>query len=166
MIIFMIICASLAADIKDNSRENIRLNTYARAGGIPVDNLGNTPAYISACQTNTNDPHWPPETILAFVHSIGSTHSNYDDEGILYAIVHDKEKMPVYALAWWHFEPEEFMEADGGLLSRVLASDVGNFLRKRPFFLVEDMESSLMGVNDIESCAIKYVETERYLQRK
>lgn len=112
-------------------------------------------AFVSACRTDSRDPIFGGDAVLAFVHEIGQ------DSTILYRVANTR----VEPLADWHHETaehSEFLEAQGGVESTAVASDVVAFLRRRPFLLLEHWRSMILRAADIPPCDIKYTETERY----
>lgn len=115
------------------------------------------PGFVSACETDLNDSNFSPGTVLAFVHIIGQ------DQSVLFSV----SRGELEPRAWWHHkvDGEEFLEAQGGVESTLTARDIVDFLRRKPFSLVEDWKSTLRGGRDFERCAIKYEESERYRKR-
>ena len=94
--------------------------------------------------------------MLALVHEIGTTSST------LYGI---RGGVPASIAELHHPSSavKEFVEAQGGVRSTVVAGDVVASLRARPFFLVSDWRRALGNdEHSIAPCEIRYVDTDRY----
>ena len=121
---------------------------------------GTTPgAFVAACRVQPNDRYFQGASILALVHEIGTTSS------ILYQ-VSDEGPVPFAELHHESSETSEFMEAQGGVQSTAIASDVLAFLRTKPFFLVKEWSTVLTSKKHpiTMPCNIRYVTTDRYNQ--
>ena len=113
-------------------------------------------AFLAACRVPPDDRRFQEGTVLALVHGIGTTSS------ILYGV---RDGTPAFIAELHHpsSEVREFVEAQGGVRSTVLAGDVVASLRARPFFLVSDWRRALgSDQHSIAPCEIRYVDTDRY----
>src|SRR5438552_4013360 len=93
-------------------------------------------AFLSACRTRPDDRMFDKGTVLALIYETGQTSS------VLYEVGKDGPQ----SIAWLHFataKNEEFLEAEGGVRSTALASDVIKYLRAMPFSLRSDWRSAL-----------------------
>jgi len=113
-------------------------------------------AFLAACRVPPDDRHFQVGTLLALVHEIGTTSST------LYGV---RGGVPASIAELHHpsSEVKEFVEAQGGVRSTVVAGDVVASLRARPFFLVSDWRRALgSDEHSIAPCEIRYVDTDRY----
>ena len=112
-------------------------------------------AFFAACRIPSDDRHFQGGTVLALVHEIGTRSS------ILYGV---RDGAPTFIAELHHLsEGKEFVEAEGGVRSTVLAGDAVASLRTRPFILVNDWRRTL-GSDDraMARCEIQYVDADRY----
>lgn len=115
------------------------------------------PSFVVACKTTAADSVFPHGTVLALVHMVGTTTS------ILYQLNGDN----IATLAELHFsgsDTEEFVEAQGGVESTAIASDVISSLRRLPFVLSDgDWQSAVRATH--RQCKVRYSLLKRYRER-
>lgn len=112
-------------------------------------------SFVSACRTRAEDPEFASDVVLALVHEVGKAST------ILFRITGQRVE-PLAELHHATADNSEFLEAQGGVESTAVASDVVAFLRHRPFSLVRNWKSTILDARGLSRCQIKYVETDRY----
>jgi hypothetical protein len=111
------------------------------------------PALFSACQATPHDQYFKGSPVLVIVISIGVQESD------IYELNTDNEKY----LATMHYD-EGGLDAQGGVWSMARASDVYDYLIKRPFkFYATRGELDSSGfLKHVKSCNIDYKELKAY----
>lgn len=112
-------------------------------------------AFVSACRTGTEDPEFGSGVVLALIHEVGQRST------ILFRATGERVE-PLAELHHATVDNSEFLEAQGGVESAAVASDVVAFLLQRSFSLVGNWKSMILETRGLARCQIEYVETDGY----
>src|SRR5678815_1204657 len=104
-----------------------------------------TTAFVSTCQTDASDATFGEGVRFAFVHEVGQNST------ILYRISHSGFE-PVAELHHATAGNSMFVEAQGGVQSTAIASDVVAFFRRQSFVLLEDWQASTLEESKFVPC--------------
>lgn len=122
---------------------------------LGTDSSKATSGFVSGCRTVSGDREFGEGITLVLVHEIGQGST------VLFK-VDGAEVEPLGDLHHETRDHAEFLEAQGGVESTAIASDVVAFLRRAPFALVGDWRVALSSGEEFPRCNVIYTETERY----
>jgi len=125
---------------------------YAADAGLVTHSM----AFINACRPESNDREFGGE-LLAFVHEVGS------GETTLYTIYNGQ--MEYFAsLTPRTTDRKEMVEVQGGIRSQLVGEAAVAFMRRQPFFLLEDWRSAILGETpfSVGRCHVDYRNVRRY----
>ena len=136
----------------------LSLVSVACAGSVaPCAESTTSEAFVTRCRTSSRDLGFFPSGLdLALVHEVGQSTTEVE------RVSGDK----IVPFAWLHHdskETKEFVEAEGGMESTLIASDVVQSMRRQPFVLVKDWRATLARPDvTVPPCDISYDRTRRY----